>query len=235
MSKTVAALAALLVGVASATAQITGPAEAKIKAGRLGTIIVNVDADETAYKLEGDTFDAFREFDDVGSKRLRIRVLGYDPGVGYLTVAGIKGGKLLPLYTCKITIGDGPAPGPVPPVPVPPTPPVPPLDPLAKSIRDAAKADNASPAVLQTIADGFRSAVILSSRATTAQQLQDVASLKTAVGTLPPTVKGVLNGELRALDATIPPDKPDAELTGEQRTTAKTLFLKLATACEGAK
>ncbi len=239
-----AAITTLVFALAAlpASAQFTGPAEVSVKPGRLASITITADADEATYKLIGDSFDGFREFDELGAKRLRIRVLGYSNGVGYLIVSGEKGGKLLPLFVCKITVGEPdppvpPKPPDPPKPPVPPDPPVPPNDPLAALIRVAAAIDNASPATLQTIADGFRSAAIVSARATTAVELQKVVieAMTSAVGKLPLRVKGVLNDELRALDAIMPPDKPDAALTAANRATAKALFLKLATACEGAK
>ncbi len=244
MRQTLAVLVCTILAPLACYGQITGPAEANVRVGRLGTIIVAVDADEVTYKLIGDSFDGFREAesDSIGAKRLRIRILGYEAGKGYLIVVGTKGGKLLSLYTCAITIGE-PAP-PKPPVPpdppkppTPPDPPVPPSDPLAALIRVAAAIDNASPATLQTIADGFRSAAITSARANTASELQKVVieAMTSTVGKLPTRVKGVLNDELKALDAVLPPDKPDAALTDANRATAKALFLKLAKACEAAK
>jgi hypothetical protein len=91
-----------------------------IKVGRLATIPVTVDADDVDYVVLGDALDGFREFDR-DAKRLKIRVIGYEPGTGYVVVTAIKGGKLIPLAVVTVKVTGAPVPPPTPPDP--PTPP----------------------------------------------------------------------------------------------------------------
>ncbi len=110
-------------------AQIVGPSEVTAYPGRLATVIVTITADSAEYEILGSAFDAFRE-QSSDATRLRIKVFvptTAKPGAeGYVVIAAVKDGKLLPFYKCRVTVGGTPIP---PKPPVPPTPPVPPKPP----------------------------------------------------------------------------------------------------------
>ncbi len=107
---------ALFLFSASALAQgVKGPTEVNVPIGRLAAIPLTVDADESEYVVLGDSMDAMREYDS-DPKKLRLRVIGYAPGVSYVVVTSQKGGKLHAPFVVKVTVGN-PGPAPVPPVP----------------------------------------------------------------------------------------------------------------------
>ena len=122
MSQKVSAVLALVVVAASAAAQVRGPNDVTVAVGRLASVPLTIDGDESDYQVLGSDVDAFREFTP-DPKQLRLRVIGYAPGTAYVVVASVKGGKLQPLYKVTVTV-TGPTPPPPPPVP-----PVPPPDP----------------------------------------------------------------------------------------------------------
>ncbi|HKB03897.1 MAG TPA: hypothetical protein VKD90_16870 [Gemmataceae bacterium] len=116
------ALVAIALG-APAAAQVRGPGEVTVPVGRLASVPVTVDADEADYLILGADCDGLREYDP-DPKRLRLRVIGYSPGVAFLVVSAQKGGKLQPPTVVKVTFqGAGPTPPPVPPTPPDPRPP----------------------------------------------------------------------------------------------------------------
>jgi hypothetical protein len=125
-AKALAALVALSVGLASA--QVQGPAELNVPVGRLAALPLTVEGGEHEYVILGDALDGLREYDP-DPKKLKLRVIGYTPGVAYVVVSSTKGGKLQPIFVCKVTVGGvepGPQPGPKPPPdPKPPDPPAP--------------------------------------------------------------------------------------------------------------
>ncbi len=106
---------------APVAAQAPGPGDVTVPVGRLANVPVTVDADEADYLILGADCDGLREYDP-DPKRLRLRVIGYSPGVAFVVVTAQKGGKLLPPTVVKVTF-QGPTPPPVPPVPPGPTPP----------------------------------------------------------------------------------------------------------------
>jgi hypothetical protein len=118
-----------------ACGQTRGPAEINVPTGRLASVPIVLDADESDYVILGANVDGLREYDP-DPKKLRLRVIGYEPGVAWIVVSSQKGGKLQGVYTCKVIVGGGPLPpGPLPPTPTPPGPtptppgPTPPPDP----------------------------------------------------------------------------------------------------------
>lgn len=123
MRATLLSVLVLVAAVAPAPAQDVAASAVTVKVGRLATIPVVIDADEVEYAVLGDAVDAFREFDK-DAKKLKIRVIGYEPGTGYVVVSGQKAGKLLPLIVVTVKVVGTPVP------PVPPKPPVPPLPPV---------------------------------------------------------------------------------------------------------
>jgi hypothetical protein len=148
MRATLLSLVVLVAAVVPAPAQFEAQT-VTIKVGRLATIPVTVDADDVDYVVLGDALDGFREFDR-DAKRLRIRVIGYQPGTGYVVVTAIKGGKLIPLAVVTVKVTGAPVPPPTPPdpptpppkPPTPPTPPVPPpADPWVAELRTAFASD----------------------------------------------------------------------------------------------
>lgn len=136
MSKTLSAVVVLLLLAAHSAAQIKGPQEVTVAVGRLASVPLAVDGDESDYQVLGSDVDAFREYTP-DPKQIRLRLIGYAPGTSYVVVASTKGGKLQPLFTVKVTVTGS---GPTPPGPGPTPDPVPPLDPLAAKFRDAFKA-----------------------------------------------------------------------------------------------
>ena len=211
-----------------ACGQTKGPQEITVPVGRLASVPITLDADESDYVILGSNVDGLREYDP-DPRKLRLRVIGYEPGVAYIVVSSQKGGKLQPVYTCVVRVGGGPGPAPVPPVP--PVPPPEPLTPLAKSIKEAAQADGFTK--LKEFADGFRTCDALINRATTVAELQasTTASLASAVGTewrgKAPTLKAILSKELSVLPET-------GALTPDVKAMASGVFLSLAKAFEGA-
>lgn len=151
-------ITALLVALALASAptpveaQVGSHVEVTVRVGRLATIPVTMDADRIEYEILGPALDGFREF-EATPKRLRIRVIAYEVGTGYVVVLGVKDGvPALHVVTVHMVAGPGPKPpvppGPIPPVP-PPNPPIPPptpgpTDPFTRAIIDAYKADSSA-------------------------------------------------------------------------------------------
>jgi hypothetical protein len=228
MQKTAAIL--LLILAAACQAQTKGPAEVSVAVGRLATIPIVIDGDESNFAvLGGDYFDSFREFS--APNELRLRVLGYANGTGYIVVSSVKAGKLQPLFTVKVTVGSGPGPAPVPPVPPGPNPVPPgPLDPLASAIKAAAAADGFGK--LKDLAMGFRTCGALIERASTVAELQasTAAALLSAVGDMKgkaPKLRAILGKELDTLPET-------GALTPDIKARASAIFTTLANACEGA-
>jgi hypothetical protein len=111
----------LLILASPVAAQMPGPGDVTVPVGRLAYVPVTVDADEADYLILGADCDGLREYDP-DPKRLRLRVIGYSPGVAFVVVTAQKGGKLLPPTVVKVTF-QGATPPPVPPVPPGPTPP----------------------------------------------------------------------------------------------------------------
>jgi hypothetical protein len=232
MQKTAAVL--VLLFAAACQAQTRGPATIDVPVGRLASVPIVLDADESDYVILGANVDGLREYDP-DPKKLRLRVIGYEPGVAWIVVSSQKGGKLQGVFTCKVVVGGGgPLPPPVPPVPpVPPGPnPVPPgpLDPLASAIKAAAAADGFLK--LKDLAMGFRTCGALIERASTVAELQasTTAALLSAVGDMKgkaPRLRVILAKELDTL--------PEAgALTPDIKARASAIFTTLANACEGA-
>ena len=224
--KTVSAVLVLLAG-SLACGQVKGPQEITVPVGRLASVPIVLDADESDYVILGSNVDGLREYDP-DPRKLRLRVIGYEPGVAYIVVSSQKGGKLQPVYTCVVRVGGGPGPAPVPPVP--PVPPPEPLTPLAQSIKAAAAADGFTK--LKDLAAGFRACDSLIPRATTIAELQasTTAALLSAVGDMKgkaPTLRTVLGKELDTLPES-------GTLTADIKAKASAVFITLAKACEGA-
>ena len=115
--------AIILLAIASAVSgQVRGPAEVVVPVGRLASIPIVLDADESDYVILGANVDGLREYDP-DPRKLRLRVIGYEAGIAYVVVSSQKAGKLQAVYVCKVIVGTGP--GPVPPVPPNPDPPKP--------------------------------------------------------------------------------------------------------------
>lgn len=153
---------------------IKGPAEITVGVGRLEAVPLEVDGDEITYViLGGDYFGGFREFSD--PKIFRFQVLGYANGTGWIVIGTQKGGKLQPLHTVKVTVGNGPKP--------PPDPDPAPDDVdlvLAASIKRAAANDLWEFSKLAKCAKGFAEAA-KNAKAGTVKQAKD--ALKTYMGT----------------------------------------------------
>lgn len=228
MSKTLSAILVLLFA-AAASGQVKGPTEISVKVGRLASIPLTIDADETTYSVLGaDYFDSFREFSS--PTELKLRVLGYANGTGYIVVASQKDGKLSPLFIVKVIVGDAPAP-PDPPGPNPPQPG--PLDPLAASIKSAATADGFTK--LKQLSEGLTAADAISkSRASwTVAELSSAwqTAMRSAVGG--PTSASVAKILSAELNAALPREAVHV-MTADEMAKARTLILKLAKACEEA-
>jgi hypothetical protein len=153
---------AFAVGLVSPSfGQVKGPTEVDIVVGRLKQIPLTIEGDESDYKVLGKDVDALREYDP-DPKKLKLRVIGYAPGIAYVVIASAKDGKLQPIHTITVTIG-GPAP-PNPPGPTPPTPPVPPgpVDPFVAKLQaafDKDTSDAAKKAEWKTALRGFYAAM----------------------------------------------------------------------------
>lgn len=124
------AVCALLLSLAQPSmAEVKGPREVAVPVGRLATVPLTVDGDESDYQILGTEVDAFREYTP-DPKQIKLRVIGYQPGTAYVVVASQKGGKLQPLFTVTLTVtGTAPVPPTPPPGPTP-NPPVPVPDPV---------------------------------------------------------------------------------------------------------
>lgn len=122
------ALVVALVAVQTGTAQIVGPTEVTVAKGTKNVSIeVSVTADSAEYLALGN-LEMIREFTRATNK-LVIRVLTNEVGNGYVVVAAVKDGSMLPLYRCLVRViepGPAPPPGPGPKPPDPgPSPPDP--------------------------------------------------------------------------------------------------------------
>src|SRR4051812_13038569 len=91
----------------AAQAQVKGPSDITVAVGRLASVPLTVDGDESDYAVLGADVDAFREF-TTDPKQIRLRVIGYAPGVAYVVVASQKGGKLQPVFVVKVTVTGAP-------------------------------------------------------------------------------------------------------------------------------
>ena len=93
-----------LVAVAwPAVGQVKGPAEVTIPVGKLTPLTLTIEGDASEYVILGsDYFGGFREF--TPPTEFRFQLLGYTPGTGHVVVSAVKGGKLQPLYTCRVTV-----------------------------------------------------------------------------------------------------------------------------------
>lgn len=223
--------AILLLAIASAVSgQVRGPVrdtqEITIPVGRLAPITHPIDVDETEYTVLGDGMDAMREYDP-DPKVLRLRLLGYTPGVAYVVISSAKGGKLRPLHTIKVTIGTGPSPVPPPP---PPGPGPEPVDPLTASIKAAAAADGFTK--LADLAIGLTTAnsISLSRAQWTVAELSAAwqAAIKSAVGgPTPANLRKVLGDQL---NSALPRESAHV-MTAEEMVKARELVLRLSKAC----
>ena len=153
MNRLTRATLLVLVLTGPAAGPVRGPAEVTVPVGRLASVPVTVDADEADYLILGADCDGLREYDP-DPKKLRLRVVGYAPGVAFVVVTAQKGGKLLAPTVVKVTFqGTGPAPipppGPTPP-PVPPEPKPPAKDALWVVL--IADQDHDAPAVAAVVA-----------------------------------------------------------------------------------
>jgi hypothetical protein len=107
------------------------PAEAKVPAGRLASVEIEFDGEDVQFAAPPE-LDAFREYDP-DPKKVKLRLLGQEPGTYRILAVTTKGKKLSPFATFVFVVeGAKPKPGPVPP-PVPdpkpdphPEPPLPP-------------------------------------------------------------------------------------------------------------
>ncbi|HYF01309.1 MAG TPA: hypothetical protein VEJ18_20470 [Planctomycetota bacterium] len=117
MRSTLSLLLALALSL-PALAQVKGPAEVVAPIGRLVSIPLTIDADESDFQIFGADLDGMREYDP-DPKKLKLRVIGYSNGEGFVVVSSRTGNKLNPLFLCKVIVGKG---GPAPQPPVPPDP-----------------------------------------------------------------------------------------------------------------
>lgn len=210
---------------ASVVGQEAAPREVTIKRGRLATIVVKVADEKTEYVVLGEALDGFREYDGSGGKNLRIRVIGYEVGSGYVVV----GTSPMTVIVVKVQESPGPGPGPKPPDPPQPDP----VDPLADLIKQAATRDGFKN--LKELAAGFRAVVGLVANASTAGDLRDRAALamKNAMPsgvTVGTTLREFLG---QKMDAALP-TKPEQTLSQADKDAAVKLFTSLATSCERA-
>lgn len=212
--------------------QIRGPQDIQVAVGRLASVKLVVDGEDSKYVVLGDdNFGAFREFSL--PSEWNIKVLGYQSGVGYIVVSATKGGKLLDPFVIKITVGSGPSP-PLPPIP--PPLPEPPADPLVVALRDAAKKD--SWLGLPSLARGLQLCYDLTENAMTIDRY--VAAVKAALKAanpdgVPDTVYNIISAETAKLDSLVPPKSPaGTPLSYEGKLAAKSMFLRLHQACEKA-
>jgi len=97
------------------------PAEVKVPVGRLASVVIDWEGTDLRWTNPGDDLDVFREYDQ-DAKKVRLRVIGYRPGIYKLQAIACKADKLSDFASCNLIIGD-----PLPPIPpVPPDPPIPP-------------------------------------------------------------------------------------------------------------
>lgn len=195
--------------------QVRMPADATVQVGRLASVRIEVDADQVDYVVVGADVDAFREYDPQATT-IRLRVIGYKPGVATVVVVGQKGGKLLPIGLTKITFeGNQP---PLPPAPPGPNPPIPPSPPDNPDV-DATLLGQLTAAKGNWQAWQFLAAVISAQRqkvadrsVTTAGELQ--ASMRDAIvaafpkNDVPQAIRDVINNYLKSNL----PSAPDAAL-----------------------
>jgi hypothetical protein len=217
------------------SAQVKGPSDVTVAAGKLVAVPLTVDGEDFTYAvLGGDAFGAFREFSP--ANELKLQVLGYQAGSGYLVVSSTKGGKLQPLYVVAVKV-TGPGPAPAPPNPAPPGPvPPAPEDPAVAKLRAAAATDGIGAAGLRALAGGFRVAAALAPQRETAGELQTALGVAIRKDTpkKPAAVWAMLQKELDKLEATADSARPERTLTESDRGAAAALFLALSSLCESA-
>lgn len=233
MSKTIAAFAWCLLAVSTAFGGwVKVTKEVTVPVGRLARVPIEVDADETDYRILGESVDGFREFDP-DPKKLKLVLVGYESGVAFVVVTGQKGGKLLPIEVVAVKVGN-PTPPPVPPTP-PPSPPTP-VDPdeaglakLADSIKAAAKESNWNK--LADLSLAYAVVTKLPRSGITAEKLFAAAntSIKSLVDSVPPKVRAAIAVEFGWL----PEDGAHTFSENEIERLVKT-FDKISKACERA-
>lgn len=216
-------LATILLALPAA-AQVKGPQDITVQVGRLASVPLTVDGDESDYQVLGDQVDAFREYSP-DPKQIRLRLIGYAPGTSYVVVSSQKAGKLQPMFTVKVTVVGA---APVPP-PVPPTPPGPgPLDALASQFRAAFTASGFTKA--KELAAGLDACRTLP--LTTSNGAEFMAKGKAALmkaldnAPLPPAVQSILGTET----AGVLPTDPARAWTAAEVTAAAALYSKLKAA-----
>lgn len=209
-----AALTALLLAAAAATAQITGPTEVKIPQGsKNNDVLISVNAD----KAESTTYGDVELIPTATATRLRVRVLTADVGEGYIIVAAVKNGDLLPLFKCHVivygTLPPGPGPGPTPIPPGPGPTPVPPVDPAVQAVLDAATSDGTSKAELAALASTVQAAAKEFKAGLTQGRVHDLVKGDIAQG----TVRLKANGRLLVLiESTVDPILKNLKTNADQ-------------------
>lgn len=237
------ALVALLVAVSTGTGQITGPTEVTVAKGTKNVSVeVSVTADSAEYLALGN-LEMIREYTR-SSTKLVIRVLTNDVGNGYVVVAAVKNGEMLPLYRCLVRVVE-PGPGPAPPVPPEPKPPEPrppepkppepiPVDPLVKALQTAADADGMPRSDLAKVAVAASNASAIVTKGQTAQRAHDL--IKNALSKSPPlgtAVFEIVNGMTGKVFADLL--KVPTEIVDDAKAEAiRAPFVKLAKALEEA-
>lgn len=83
---------------------VTLPAEVKVPVGRLAAVPIAFDGDDVRWDVPPE-LDCFREYDP-DPKKIRLRLLGYQPGKFRLLAVSAKGGKLSEFAACVVIVGD---------------------------------------------------------------------------------------------------------------------------------
>lgn len=233
MSKTIAAFAwCLLVAAAAHAGWVKSTKEVSVPVGRLARVPIEVDADESDYRILGENVDGFREYDP-DARKLKLCVLGYESGTAYVVVVGQKGGKLLPPEIITVKVGNGPKPPPDP-IPDPPPGPGPDADVVAMAVKlkEAANADKWGAANLKSLGVAFSACPRLVNDGLTSGRafVMFNAVLKSIlVEPVPAKVRAAYATELLWL-----PTDESHVLTADERAKLVKTFEKLTAACERA-
>lgn len=172
--------------------------------------------------------DAFPSEELKDPRRFLLNVRGLPAGrYLFAAVASSKDGEQA-RADFAVVVGDGTKP------PDPPGPgPTPPVDPFVASLKAAALADGWK-AKLPDLAIRFSVAASRVDGRETVGDLMNAAAAAMAGDKTPPAVRAVLNPELKALDAVLPPSQPEKPVTDADRQRVKALFLRLAAVCSEA-
>lgn len=202
--------------------QVKGPSDVSVQVGRLASVPLSIDGDEADYVVLGTDVDAFREYSQ-DPKQIKLRVIGYAPGMAYVVVASTKGGKLQPLFKVVVTVV-GSQPGP----PLPPSPE--PSDPEVRKFASAMKLAGSGFSKWAELGGGLEACrgVAEAARTTGEFVVAAKATLKSSMGAdlIPDGVKRILSDETSKNI----PEEADAEWDASIRQKVKDMYKKLGAA-----